>query len=855
MRALWTQIPRPRLSRCPSISSVDTVTPALVRKTTTAPLRRRPTFNDVFTIFLAPVLAAVFIVDTSWKAKQRKDWDDRLSEIQEEIKEIHEREQRVRNALRIQSHKNGIFSQRRGYSTATQARVEFEEEVEDQVDVPIWEEEGGMPQIRRCVSQQHTQPIEDLEPAKVYKDGMFSANEMANLQRYHRLNAIMLSIRMLLHLQIGPSPYFTLVPGEDVVDAEDVKFPQDNNKLVEMLRLTRKEMRPLKNRQDLFLVAPHIDAQASRSDLNNVVRKLTTEFDEGKIMLSELIHGFGQALLQTTDVLSVSSYVMLLRSLSKHGNYSLSYHVIAAMKNSTLPLSDDALFHIILQTGQACDSRSLNHILPLITRSDDKFNVLNKWERIHADGLDLPVPASLNVRLLQVLIYTALRCEQPERAEGWLSLLREMDYGALRKNHLFRSFLTYYSLHGNWEKGRVWLHRSIHHASSIAAHTYDGFVRLVYRMLDLCVKCRKLPEYTTILEAAVKSGIGPPVRQRNPNNRKVIYARGRSILDEWGALPISEDVISLPPAEKVRSFEEACRNFLEHISDAPYLAQESSQPGENGDLEPMPPSTQTLHQAVRRQQNRAPSEWGHNQPNGITLAEQAKIDARFERQDNTIHALKASLDIAEARYKAARGDKQEREETTLRLERTAAELRERLDAALRSDRERAHNTAHLEKTAEELQNRLKESQVAMQELQERNQSYAKLQAKLRSEISELKATTKRLKEQQQAQQSEHTTTRKLRQPARRRAEVKVAAVEASKPAPVAVKHVPVSASKPMPLPEPNIRFTPTVTSQDVALQVQNPTALRLKHLSPNKVRQRLRLVASSDNAIPPTVMA
>ncbi|KAK5200237.1 hypothetical protein LTR20_006989 [Exophiala xenobiotica] len=850
MRALWSQIPRPRLNRYPSTTSIDTVTPTLVRKTTTAPLRRRPTFNDVFTIFLAPVLAAVFIVDTSWKAKQRKDWDDRLSAVQEEIKELNEREQRVRNALRIRSDHNGIFSQRRAYSTAAQAQVDFEEEVEDQVDVPLWEEEGGMPHIRRVVSQQYMQqymqPIEDLEPANVYKDGMFSANEMANLQRFHRLNAIMLSIRMLLHLQIGPSPYFTLVPGEDVVDAEDVKFPQDNNKLVEMLRLTRKEIRPLRNRHDLFLVAPHIDAQASKSDLNNVVRRLTTDFDEGRIMLSELIHGFGQALLQTTDVLSISSYVMLLRSLSKNGNYSLSYHVIAAMKNSTLPLSDDAIFHILLQIGQACDSRSLNHILPLITRSDDKFNLRNKWERVHANGLDLPVPASLNVRLLQVLIYTALRCEQPERAEGWLSLLQEKDYGALRKNHLFRSFLTYYSLHGNWEKGRVWLHRSVEHASSIAAHTYDGFVRLVYRMLDLCVKCHKLPEYTTILEAAVKSGISPPIMQRNPNNRKVIYARGRSILDEWGSLPIPEDVKSLSPADKVRSFEEACRSFLDQISDAQYLAQESSQAGTNSD-------TVNMRHAVRRQSKRVPSESQHNQPNGVTLAEQAKINARFERQDNTIHALKASLEIAEARYKVAKADKQEQAETTLRLERTVAGLREQLDAALKSDQERAHTTAHLEKTAQELQTQLKASQVAMQELQDRNQSYAKLQAKLRNEIAELKATTKRLKEQQQAQPSEHATPRKLRQPARR-AEPNVSAVDANNPAPVAVKHAPMSASKSMPLPEPSIRFTPTVTSQDVALQAQSPAALRLKHLSSNQGRQRFRLIAPNDNAVSPTVM-
>ncbi|KAK4943093.1 hypothetical protein LTR10_017292 [Elasticomyces elasticus] len=728
MRALWSQIPRPRLSGSPSISSIETVNSNLVRKTTTAPLRRRATFNDAFTLLLAPVLAAVFIVDTSWKGKQRRDWDERLSVIQEEINQIHEREQRIKSALRLRARSNGILSQRRGYATAAHAHVDFDDgEVE--VEVPTWEDDGmtdeGMPQIRRPVSHEATSLVQDLEPARVYKDGMFSPEEMANFHRYHRLNAIMLSLRMLLHLQIGPSPFFALAPDETQADTGDLTLRQDPNQLVELLRVTRTEMRRLKNRRELFVVSTFIDSQASRSELSNRIRTLTTSFDAGNITLSELINGFGQSILQTKEVPSTMAYVMLIRSLSKVGSFSLAYHVMGALKSSTLPLSDDAIFHILFQIGQACDSRSLNHILPLITRSDEQLNVASKWERTIVNDIELPVPSSLDVRLLQVLVYTALRCQQPERAEAWMSMLREMDYGSFRKNHLFRSFLAYYTMHGNWEKGKIWLRRAVEHASSIAAYTADGFTRMIYRMLDLCVRCRKLPEYTMILEASVAAGIRPPRIQENPNNRRVIYPRGRSILLEWDSIPAPEHAERLPVDEKIRCFQTACQPLVDHIHDGPVPTNRALQDEGQDELVLMPPTPHALRYAVRRQLKKDPADSAQDKLSGSTLLEQAKVQARFQYYDHTIRSLKASLDVSDARYKAA----------------------------LEAGQDRTDNTVQLGKTTADLQEQLKESQQAMEQLQVQNQSYAQEHAQLRNEINDLKEIAKRLMAQQQEQRT------------------------------------------------------------------------------------------------------
>lgn len=763
MRALWAQLPRPRLSGCPPLRSIETTTPLLVRKTTTAPLRRRPTFNDVFTIFLAPVLAAVLIVDTSWKAKQRKDWDDKLLVIHEEIREINEREQRVRNALQLRGIRRGICEQRRGYSTAANARVDAVEEFDNEVEMPLWEGngEGCMPHVYNPGLRSYAKQMVDVKPAEIYEDAKFSPAELAGFQRYHRLNAIMLSLRLLLHLQVGPSPYFSLAPGEDAADVENVEFSQDSNRLIEMLRLTRDEMRTFRHREDLLRISYRIEAQAYRSDLNNAVWELTTAFRAGDINLVDLINRFGQVLLESTQVLSVSSYIELIRAFSTNGHYSLAYFVIAALKKSTLPLTDNAVFYMLLQIGQVCDSRSLNHLLPEITRSDSRVNVISPWKRVHANGLDLPVPASLNVKLLQVLIYAALRCGQPERAEGWLSLLQEMDYGGFRKNHLFRSFLTYYTQQRNWEKGQIWLRRSIEHASTIATYTYKGFVRVVYRMLDLCVTCRKLPEYTIILDAAVKSGISAPIPVRNPNMRKILYARGCSILNEWASLPISEDVSSLTPAEKAEIFVKECGVFLKHISDAPKSASVSPEQEDEGDLVFVPFTRQTsLRYAVRRQlksDHPVPALGTHQSE--VMSDEQARINSRNmhnNEQADTINHL--ALTATELREQLKRVEESERE-LTKRSAQLEADLQRKLYVA---EQERAEVKAQMEKNSAEFEEQLRESRALLNQLQHLNQLSMEEQAQLRKEVSELRAIARLANEKQQKEKTERSNNDKTK---------------------------------------------------------------------------------------------
>lgn len=641
MRGIWTQASRPRLSRPHSPNSVDAFTSTLVRKTTTRPPRRRPKIAEhVFTVLLTPVLAAALFVDTSWKAKQRRDWDDKINTINDEINQLKEREQRLRSSLQLRNVHHGLCQQRRSYNTAAYATKEFDDEIEGDFDIPVWDFEGLRDST--ASAEQDRSGIKEAVSAPE-----FSSDQLTNFKRYHRLNAITLALRMLLHIHMGPNAFYLLTTPDpvDVAALEDSDkdgLPTDTDQLVQMLAATRKQMRSVYDPPMLYKASRYMQAQARQGTLPQTIQSLTRDYDEGNMSLARLVEGYATAIIRSTDVPSISVYLMLIRSLSKTGgSMSLTYHATAAMKMSTLPLSEPALVAILMQMSKACDSRSLNHLLRFITNSDNPYNLVHPWEKVHINGIDLAVPTTLNQSLLVALVYAALRCEQPDRAEAWLTLLQEADYGGKFKDDLFRAFLNYYSYHGNWVEGKKWLKRCVDHASSIANESIDRLGRVIYRMLDLCVRCRKLPEYTAILDAAVDSGIGPPSMGFGPSDPRRSHPRTRSIILEWEALPLPEGSSDSPVLSKAKSFQYACRYLIEELTGK---EQSRKRPQDiDDDLVLMASTASHPHQryAVRRprQEDQALSV-------GSSAEEFKVLQTKVAQQETLISEMKARFDLA-----------------------------------------------------------------------------------------------------------------------------------------------------------------------------------------------------------------
>ncbi|KAK5059773.1 hypothetical protein LTR84_009656 [Exophiala bonariae] len=657
MRALWSQIPRPRLGASSPLYANDQAVAILVRKTTTAPLKRRLTFNDAFTLLLTPVLATAFVVDTSWKEKQRRDWDKKIAEIQDEIDQFNAREIRILSSLRVQSTSRSLLQQRRHYSVLAdpQPWEEQDDGVEDEgnLGAPRWSandtshtvNELSVNEILSTYDQEIRDFIPDFEPddftsssepAKSYSD-----QEMSAGHRYQRLIATMLAIRLITHFHISTTA--RLIPDEEEsnlhLGTKQIPDIDDIPALVAMNYKLRQELKDLRRASlDLHGLGAQMQRMYRGSLLNMQLVALVQDFKDQKLDPFEFVKGYSTLVLNSDQVPCTETYVKILGALGRAGNHSMAYYVNSALKNSLLPLTDSAVGHMLYHYGQSRDTQQGEMFLRRLIQSGSPYNLATKWQLYQTRNGTIPVPENLNPQLLQLLVYMALRGNQPERAESWYSFLKEINYGGRAMSHLFSSFLYHYALVQHWEKGLVWLQKGILDAIQIASTSLPGLSKVIFRMLDLCVACRKHAEYATILDAAVRAGIPPP--QLHKYRRKRFTPRAQSILLEWESLAAAkQDPEDILPRDRAIMFQDMCTL---HDSSLLKTISENHQPsGDEDELAttlPTAPTPDTVVPITRSfSTDLVESEEGSDLSNSLLKDEPGPI-AEMQKQLDTAHS-------------------------------------------------------------------------------------------------------------------------------------------------------------------------------------------------------------------------
>jgi len=650
MRAIWSQAVRPRVQGNPS-TAIESGQGILSRRTTTVPLRRRLTFSDAFTVLLAPVLATAFVVDSEWKDNQRKEWDKKIAEVQQEIERLHAREVEAWTALQLRSASLGASHQLRHYSSASSA-LKPAEQIEEAFELPTWEEgeEEGIEQA--VVADDAAAPHHALRA-----DGsQWSSGMTADLHRYERLIAMKLAIELSLHLRTGKSPRFAatqqtpLDPGPDAL-------PVDVNGMFEKLKAVSEELNSIRLPRHVVTTNPAPLSVEQRS-LHLEISTLADDFHNGHVTVAELVEGFASKLLHSSAAPCTLTYTKLLRVFSQAEHENLAYYVIAAMKNGKAPLTSNAVYHILLQLGKSMDLRGFDRFLKDLSRSECHFNVRpSQWELWQTQGMQLPVPSSLEPRLLQVLVQTALKCDQPHRAEAWASILRDRKFRGSNKSLLCTSFLHYYASRSDWSKGKPWLDLCIQSAPSFADHGIARLQRVIVRMLDFCVACGKSPEYSMILNAAVSADISIPKPDRL---RPQMFApRIRSILDEWKSLSRQGATLQMSELEKACQFQDLLSDLSESPQSPTAKAAELPNHGQSPILELVTrydqgPASTPMTGMIQQ--------WNH----------------LFQKQQQALAALKTELDQSKALYLSLEATNKRLSMAQPQLEQEIASLRRAL---------------------------------------------------------------------------------------------------------------------------------------------------------------------------------
>jgi hypothetical protein len=527
-------------------------------------------------------------------------------------------------------------------------------------------------------------------------------------------------------------------------------LPTNAHQLAEMLALTRKQMALLYNQDDLVRASRWIEVNASHRAENgkgllfHAIQRLTNDYDEGQITRPQLIDEFGKAVLHSKEVPSVYVYVMLIKAFSRARSFALAYHASWALRNSTLPLTDVALVYVLYQMAHDRDARSFNKLMDVIALKSNPVNMMEPWDTVQADGMNIPVPRSLNPRLLMILAHTALQCSQPHRAEAWMTLLRELDYGGKWKDDVFKSFLRYYAVHGDWKRGMEWLARSVRHALSIAALSMDRFKRVIFRMLVLCVMCGKHHEYTEILEAAVHSGIGPPKITRSKSDTKKIHPRTWSIQLEWNSFPIPDDIAGYTDEMKIKSFQYACRPLTEELAEPP-SQEESVKARKDPQVETGLMTSRTHKHQRYAVQNDASANLGN------VTAQLEALQAKFVKQDTLLSEMKARLDTSVIHWK-------EYDQIAAERSRAWSEGVSRLGEQFRTLSEQVES---LKRTTVDQEDRIRQlglrsGQASQLHLTERKAAASTKDAveQTAKELADLKSTIEKLQELQEASRTD-----------------------------------------------------------------------------------------------------
>ena len=536
MLGLWSQVARPQLS-CSCITCSGSVTGILARRTASATTRRRLKLVDAFTILLAPVFATAFVADANWKDRRRIEWDRKIAEVEGEVERLQRKESQI-----LRSWNSGVNARRkridhiRSYSTDARLPILENDTKEDVNAQQWWSIESEVEEEDEAHQASFTDIRELLPPHRQMAEDTTDA-----VRRIERLVALKFAIRMLLHVNVGSSPRFKDAnPG---YTHDPRRKAEDLNGLIGQLKIIRRSLRSLNSAEE----RPDVPAfqkmpRHEQAVIDREIRHCAHEFKLGNLSVASFVIKIGNSIIRSPEPPSVKAYIPLMTAFSRARLDELAYLVMAAMDEGRLTLSNHSLSNIIWQYGKNRDANRFELFLNSVTKADAASKYTEPWEWRMVNEVEVPCPMSNDSRLLQILVYTALKCNQPHRAEAWASQLRFSNSPPRHNSHVLRNFMKFYATHRDWQRGQVWLSAGLSWSVSPGPNVIRDIQRVVFAMLELCVACGKQDAYTCILQAAVHARIGVFTAETDLK----FTERSKSILAEWdqlhsSALTIVED--------------------------------------------------------------------------------------------------------------------------------------------------------------------------------------------------------------------------------------------------------------------------------------------------------------------------
>ena len=485
----------------------------------TAVRRRRLTIGNSITALYSSIFACAAYADVQAKDKKRQEWKDKIAAVKEEVNELVNEENRLLEVLssRYKSRVSSRFQQLRRYSTdsSTFARwqgvneqlavgqaLAHEEDTSDEMDAKVGDARVDSV-FREQAGEAHLEEVDPREDGGHFYLDNYDARTIRAMQK---LSLKALAIRLLLRPVIAPR-YLSLRQHYDVPD-----FPLPRLNVPELLR----ELKNVSNKLNSLRMGngswddeSELDAGYTNEKLDGMIAHAASLFLKGRMTLPELLLSLSNNLLLGRDPSRINAFRIMIVTFSKTRHNDIVDLILRTLLPNGFLLSSPLIVTILGHYRKAKDVQGFDHFcMTLQGRTSYKPNLggLKFYERTVINGHEITIPplASNSAVMWQSFIISALRFDQPERADAWMECARSRGIGDHEAT--IKAYLKFYSLRKDWKGGVNAMKRAIAFISSVRFHDEKTIERIIARMVLLCDSNEQYEFSDALIGAAVKSG-------------------------------------------------------------------------------------------------------------------------------------------------------------------------------------------------------------------------------------------------------------------------------------------------------------------------------------------------------------
>lgn len=534
MQSIWPRVIQSRTT-CRCVSCLSTTAEGVTSRSAGAASRRRLRICNSVTIFYSSIFAGAALADSTAKTQRRHDWEEKIAAVKAEVKELVDEEQRIVESLRSRNTNANGFSrllQSRRPGTALNlpptTRVTLSRptrsfhtvsklnSAENTANLPLDENRATEESKDYDLINEDDHDIFD-EGSDGFQSFPFKAlpgliNDTLRLKAIQKLALKQLAIRLVIRpaiahrysgLQMNYGVDFNLPPVR-------VEAP-----LYE-LRQLQKQIDNLKTNIDANPreVIPEI-TEAQLVEIQEKNRKLDIELAEDlgmyankRISLQQALRRVSRNLVQSADPDRPAAFRHMLIIFTKTHQNDLNDLVLTSFLPNGFYLGTSLIVSIITFFRKSKNLKAFDLFLQMLSGDGYPINIGSGhyWEKHKINGLDIVVPNIHNQNPLVIgeLIVTALRFDQPERADAWLQAARTV--GFFDNFKTLHSYLRFYSIRQDWEKGVLVLKRAVTYLLSSVHHETEMVERLLLLMVYLCDSCNQEDVSKRLISAAMLSG-------------------------------------------------------------------------------------------------------------------------------------------------------------------------------------------------------------------------------------------------------------------------------------------------------------------------------------------------------------